>query len=434
MKNILTVGYAGMTHLGLVSAISAAAKGFSHNINIIGYQQDNADALKKSILPVVEPDLNDLLTENKENISFTENLEDLKKCDILYIASDVPTNDKAESDLSSIENLVDKVISYLSETTVIVILSQVNPGFTRSLEKKYASLLKGRLFYQVETLIFGRAVERAMYPERFMIGAVEKNIALPNSLERFLSIFNCPIFVMSYESAELAKISINMYLVSTVTTTNMLAEVCDKIGAEWNDIAETLRLDKRIGSYAYLSPGLGLSGGNLERDLATILNLSSTHGNNSTLVKTWLDDHEYRADWALRKLHESVLNKKERPTIAVWGLSYKINTHSIKNSPSLRLLKNLHPFKVMAYDPVVKEIEGYDHVTLCESAMTACQGADVLLVMTPWDEFKSFTINNVAHNMKTPTIIDPFEVFDVSNNKSVNIQYFVLGKANKISA
>ena len=429
MSAILTVGYMGMTHLGLVSAIAAAAK--SDDINIIGYHADNTEALNKGQLPVVEPDLDNLLEKHKDKIRFTSNLDDLKACDVIYVAPDVPTNDKGESDVSPIENLVGNIVPYLSASAIVVILSQVHPGFTRSLEAKYASILNGRLFYQVETLIFGRAVERAMYPERFMVGAKEKNNPLPAPLQKFLSIFDCPIFVMSYESAELAKISINMYLVSTVTTTNMLAEVCEKVGAEWEDIAETLRLDKRIGPYAYLSPGLGLSGGNLERDLTTILQISHTHGNNAQLVKTWLTDHEYRADWALRKLHETVLNGKENPTIAVWGLAYKINTHSIKNSPSLRLLRSLSPFKINAYDPVVKHLSGYDHVNICDSALAACNGADVLIVMTPWDEFKSFKIEDIAKEMKTPVVIDPFPVFAAAEENS-NLQHINLGKPNKI--
>ncbi len=430
---MLTVGYVGMTHLGLVSAIAAAAKGSEQGIKIVGYHPDKTDALKNGQLPVVEPDLDRLLDEHKEKITFTSDLNDLKACDIIYIAPDVPTNDRGESDLSPIEDLVSFIIPCLSASAVVVILSQVHPGFTRSLENKHALTLKGRLFYQVETLIFGRAVERALYPERFMVGTKEKNTSLPASLQKFLSLFECPIFVMSYESAELAKISINMYLVSTVTTTNMLAEVCEKVGAEWEDIAETLRLDKRIGPYAYLSPGLGLSGGNLERDLTTILQISHNHGNNSQLVQTWLDDHEYRADWALRKLHEIVLNEKEMPTIAVWGLAYKINTHSIKNSPSLRLLRSLSSFKVNAYDPVVKHLEGYDHVRICDNALAACDEADVLIVMTPWDEFKSFKIKDIANNMKNPIIIDPFPVFEIAEENS-NFQHVSLGRPNKFAA
>src|SRR5439155_15766795 len=134
-----------------------------------------------------------------------------------------------------------------------------------------------QLHYQVETLIFGRAVERALFPERFMVGCADPGQPLPQGFDEPLAAFKCPILPMLYESAELAKIAINIFLVASVTATNTLAEVCERIGADWGEIAPALRLDKRIGSSAYLSPGLGLSGGNLERDLATVLGLASEH-------------------------------------------------------------------------------------------------------------------------------------------------------------
>ena len=125
-------------------------------------------------------------------------------------------------------------------------------------------------FYQVETLIFGAAVKRAMEPERFIVGALDPSAALPESYASFLKAFGCPVLVMRLESAELAKIAINFFLVSTVCTTNTLAELCESIGADWGEIAPALRLDRRIGPHAYLKPGLGIAGGNLERDLVTV--------------------------------------------------------------------------------------------------------------------------------------------------------------------
>src|SRR5207253_4271520 len=132
---------------------------------------------------------------------------------------------------------------------------QVPPGFTRAL-----AVPPDRLYYQVETLVFGRAVERAMRPERFIVGCANPQQSLPPAFLAFLKAFNCPILTMRYESAELAKISINCYLVAAVSAANMLAEASEAIGADWAEIAPALRLDRRIGEHAYLNAGLGLAG------------------------------------------------------------------------------------------------------------------------------------------------------------------------------
>ena len=144
------------------------------------------------------------------------------------------------------------------------------------------------LFYQVETLIFGRALERALRPERLIVGCADPDRDLPPAYAEHLALFHCPIFRMRYESAELTKIAINMFLVSSVSVTNTLASLCEQLGADWAEIVPTLRLDARIGPHAYLSPGLGLSGGNLERDLATVRRLAAAVGSDAGIVDAWL--------------------------------------------------------------------------------------------------------------------------------------------------
>src|SRR6185437_13120933 len=130
------------------------------------------------------------------------------------------------------------------------------------------------LFDQGETLVFGRAVERATEPERFIVGCAAPERPIPAAYGAYLSAYSCPILPMRYESAELSKIAINCCLVASVTVANTLAELSEEIGADWAEIAPALRLDRRIGLHSYLAPGLGISGGNLERDLATVLRLS----------------------------------------------------------------------------------------------------------------------------------------------------------------
>ncbi|MCX7170350.1 MAG: hypothetical protein NTY41_08685 [Proteobacteria bacterium] len=275
------IGFVGMTHLGLNSAVAAADKGF----DIVCFDPDRllVAALDRGELPVVEPDLPELLGKYAPRIRYTADSSELTSCDLVYVAPDVPTDDSGRSDLGRIDALISQVDEVLPPDAVMVILSQVPPGFTR------ARLRPGRLLhYQVETLIFGRAMERARFPERFIVGCAVPEQPLPPALADFLGSFDCPILPMRYESAELAKISINMCLVASVGVANTMAELCEQTGADWSEIVPALKLDRRIGAYSYLSPGLGIAGGNLERDLATVLTLADRHGTDAGIVSAWV--------------------------------------------------------------------------------------------------------------------------------------------------
>ena len=415
------IGFAGMTHLGINSAAAAAGRGF----DTVCFDADAAGIarLKSGTLPVVEPGLPELLEQNKSRITYTADGADLKRCGVVYIAADVPTDDQGQSDLSSIRALIDTVAAGLGREAILVILCQVPPGFTRSL-----ALPKERLYYQVETLIFGRAVERAMHPERFIVGCAEPDRPIPQAMHAFLSAFSCPILPMRYESAELAKISINCCLVASVTVANTLAELSERIGADWSEIIPALKLDKRIGPHAYLAPGLGLAGGNLERDLATILRFSEATGSEAGLVESFMQNSRHRRDWALRTLHEQVLVENSKAVIGVLGLAYKENTHSTKNSPSLALIAQLKPWRLRVHDPVVPaSAAAHPDVTGCVSALEVAKGSDALVVMTPWPVFRDLKADQLARAMAGRTVIDPYHVLDGKAVAAAGLDYFTLG-------
>lgn len=422
MTQAVKVGYVGMTHLGLCSAIGAASKGFS----IVGFTPDRqlAEALSAGRLPVVEPEIDDMLRDNCDHITFVDEPSRLAECDVIYVAPDVPTDDRGGSDLAPLVSLLDLAETHARPGTIIVILSQVPPGFTR------ARLKPGlQLFYQVETLIFGRAVERATKPERFILGCADPKQPLPAPFKKFLEAFGCPILPMLLESAELAKIAINCCLVASVSIANTLAELCENIGADWSEIVPALRLDRRIGPYSYLVPGLGIAGGNLERDLATVVRLGDQYGTDVGVVRAWQANSKYRRDWVLRELHARVLTAKPDAKIAVLGLAYKENTHSIKNSPSLALLAALTPYGVTAFDPVVAADKAW-HPSLAGAvdALKACDSSDVLVIMTPWPEFRKLAPRDIATHMKGRIVIDPFACLDYSECLDAGLEHVTLGK------
>ena len=428
------IGFAGLSHLGIVSSIATAAKGFE----VIAYGETAAlcDRLNEGKIPFFEPELEELLASNKQRIHFTADASELSRCEVIYFALDVPTDDSGRSDLSALDQLIERVVVLARNGATLIVLSQVPPGFTRKLARRIERLEDGRslqIFYQVETLIFGRAVERALHPERFIVGSSDSHESLPKIYSELLSAFACPVLVMRYESAELTKISINMCLVSSVSVANTMAELCEKIGADWTEIIPALKLDKRIGQHAYLSPGLGIAGGNLERDLATVVSLANEFGTDDSVVDAWISNSRYRRDWALRLLHREVIpraqqQEKKNPVIAVWGLAYKQDTTSTKNSPTLSLIDVLKPFSIRAYDPqVVLDREPHANFFQSSSAIEACKGADALLIMTPWREFSSISVAQIRDAMTGRVVVDPYGVLDAGACVEAGFNYFKLG-------
>jgi UDPglucose 6-dehydrogenase len=406
------IGFVGLSHLGIVSSIAAAAKGFT----VQAFDTDAAlcESLSRGQLPLFEPNLAELLGRSRDRISFTADPITLAGCSLIYFSQDVPTDDDNQSQLDALPERIERVAEIAANGAILVVLSQVPPGFTRRIaDRVRRSRPDLTVIYQVETLIFGRAVERAMQPERFIIGCADPDVPLQDRYTGFLDAFQCPLLPMRYESAELAKISINMFLVSSVTTANTLAEMCEAIGADWSEIAPALKLDSRIGPHAYLAPGLGISGGNLERDLVTVKTLAHEHGNDAGIVDAWLTNSRSRREWVLRTLHDSILSRLQRPTIAVWGLAYKPDTTSTKNSPALDLLDALWPFTVQSYDPRVRlENTAYANLRQSDSALDACIGADALAIMTPWKDFAGIVPRHLAKRMRGRVVIDPFAVLD----------------------
>ncbi len=418
----LTVGFAGLTHLGIVSSAAAAAKG----VKVCAYDRTMTQvaALKRGELPVHEPGLPELVKEHAERLTYTSTAADLAHCDVIYVCPDVPTDDKGRSDLSSLKPLLDDVAAAARKEAVLVVLSQVPPGFTRK------NAPQGRpVYYQVETLIFGQAVERALKPERIIIGCADPAAPLPPALATYLGLFGCPILPMRYESAELAKITINLFLASSVSTTNMVAELCEKLGADWSEIAPALKLDRRIGPHAYLAPGLGIAGGNLERDLATAQQLAEANDTDAGVVAAWLGNSRRRRDWALQKLEELVLAKQPDARLALLGLAYKQDTKSTRNSAALALLTALPKLKIRAFDPQV-QVDPSFHPALeqASDALDACTGADALLVMTPWPEFGKLDPVAIAQSLRGKLVIDPYGVLDASACKRAGLAHYVLGR------
>ncbi|RJF76869.1 nucleotide sugar dehydrogenase [Azospirillum cavernae] len=418
----LRIAFAGMTHLGLISGLAAAAKGFS--VVCFDPGQERIAALNVGQLPVSEPGLEALRSEVAGRVRFAADPDALRDCQLVYVAPDVPTDAGGGSDLRGLEELLDLVAAHVEPGTPVVLLSQVPPGFTRAHQRPEFALL-----YQVETLVFGRAVERALAPERIILGLPDGGQPLPPALAAFLDRFDCPQLPMAFESAELAKIAINVCLVASVTVANTLAEVCESIGADWHDIVPALKLDRRIGPHAYLMPGLGIAGGNLERDLATVRELASIHGADARLIDAFIGNSRHRRDWALRVLAQGLGALRDGCKVAVLGLAYKEDTASTKNSAALALIGHLNGLALSVYDPLVSAAAaGLNGAVEATGALEACQGAEAVLLMTPWPAFREIRPAALAEAMVGRLVVDPYGLLDHEDCRAAGLDHRRLGR------
>ena len=422
MKKNLNIGFVGLTHLGLNYLAASSEKGF--NVVGVDLDQNRISKLKKFNIEYDEPNLKKTIFRNKKKILFSSNLNYLTSCHIVFISQDVETDDKGRSDFDRIKKLIKNTSKLLNRKSVLVILSQVHPGFTRTVHFDHT-----RLYYQVETLIFGDALARALEPERIIIGCKNSDSKINQFLLNYLNNFGCPIFKMRYESAELTKISINILLASSISTTNMLAQVCEKVSADWHEIKPALQLDQRIGKKAYIKPGLGISGGNIERDIYSIQRLLKKNQQPLSIIKAFQKNSLYMKSWVYRILkREKILYKKNKFNIGILGLAYKENTNSVKNSPTLHLLKKLKNTKIKLYDPKAKLEKKIKNCIEVKNINFLIKNSNVVILMTPWPEFNKIDKILRAQKNRKIILIDPYRKINFKIIKNKYVKYFSIGK------
>ena len=422
MKKNLHIGFVGLTHLGLNYLAASAEKKFK--TLGIDLNSSKTNDLKKYNIEYDEPRLRNLIIKNKRNIKFSSDLSNLKRCQIVFLSQDIATDNQDKGDFSNLKKLIKKVSKFLNKKAIMVILSQVYPGFTRSINFDHS-----RLFYQVETLVLGKAVDRALMPERIIIGCEKSESNIQNLFLNYLKSFNCPIIKMKYESAELTKISINILLASSIITANILAEACNKISADWYEIMPALKLDERIGEKAYIKPGLGISGGNIERDISTIQKILIKNKYSTSIIKNFRKNSLYMKSWVYRILKEQrILINNNNFTIGILGLAYKANTNSVKNSPTLHLLRKIKNKKILIYDPKAKLKKKIQDCCQVNSINYLLKNSNVIILMTPWPEFKKIHSFFKLNKNQKIILIDPHRIINNEKIKRNRFKYFTIGK------
>ena len=407
------VGFVGMSHLGINCLAATSEKNFS----VIGFDFDKykIEKLNKYKSEIFEPKLNSILKKNKKKIFFTDEIKKLKDCKLIYYVYDTETNHKNIPNYINQKIKINKILSKLTKKNIFIIKSQVFPGFSETFDTK-----KNTIYYEVETLIFGQAIKQAINPSRIIIGAKNKN-KINKIYLKYLKKFTKNIILTNFKTAELTKIFINLFLISSISLTNTLNKICDRLGAQWNTISSALKLDKRNGKHAYIKPGLGISGGNLERDLEVVINLSKKYNLDSQLFQFYKRNSSNFKNWPFEIFRE-YFDKKKIIKIFILGLSYKKNTNSTKNSPSLILINKLKKYnknlQIYAYDPLVKNFKS--SLFNLEKEINIKNKYDLIFVMNDCDEFKNISFYKLNKILNQKNVVDPFGVMNKYNNKIKN--------------
>ena len=392
---------AGLWHLGSVTAASLAAGGH----DVVGYDVDSQTTgrLGRAEPPILEPGLAELVRRGIEAgmLRFSSDpAEALLGADVVWITYDTPVDEDDNADVSHVARAVESLFPHIPEGALVLISSQLPVGSTRRLERALAQSARGSrgisFGYSPENLRLGKAIEVFTHPDRVLVGLRRHEDR--ERVERLLKPFTERIEWMSVESAEMTKHALNAFLATSVAFINEIATICEHVGADAKEVERGLKSDKRIGPGAYLGPGGAFAGGTLARDVVFLSNLGRNAGVPTNLINGVKASNDAHRGWAGRRLRE-ILGDLKGQRIAVWGLTYKPDTDTLRRSPAIELCRSLvaQGARVSAHDPVVKSLpEALAGVDLRDDALTAAKGAVALVVMTEWPEYKEIDAAAIA--------------------------------------
>lgn len=383
----------GVWHLGAVTSACLASLGH----NVVGFDGDliNIEKLNSGVAPLFEPGLDDLIVAGREAgfLSYTADIAiATQDIEVLWVTFDTPVNDEDMADVEYVLAKVRSILAHLPTNTAIIISSQLPVGSVAALEKFSAENHPDKTFFFScipENLRLGKALYVFLNPERLIVGV--GNIKTKELLHSLLTSITNKLEWMSIESAEMTKHAINAFLAISVTFVNEIASVCELVGADAKEVERGLKTEGRIGPRAYLSPGGAFSGGTLARDIEFLKEVAEDSMLPIPLLNSVKLSNDLHKKWIRRKLIEC-FGSLQNTVVAVWGLTYKANTDTLRRSLSVELCDWLLESGaiVHVHDPVVKEFPKHwgSRVIKFASPFDAVEKAQVLVVGTEWPVYK----------------------------------------------
>ncbi|MEI6807839.1 MAG: nucleotide sugar dehydrogenase [bacterium] len=425
---------AGLWHLGSVTAGCLAAAGH----DVTGFDPDPkvAASLQAGKPPLFEPGLEELILQgiNCGLLRFTaDRAVAMAAAEIVWVTFDTPVDDNDQADVESVVGNVEKLFPHLQSHTLVLISSQLPVGTTRRLETAHALSYPAKQISfacSPENLRLGKAISVFSQPDRVVVGI--RNESDRNRIEAMLKPVTGRIEWMSVESAEMTKHAINGFLAASVVFANEIAVLCEAVGADAQEVERGLKTDARIGPKAYLGPGAAFAGGTLARDISFLQTLGATASKNVRMLSAVRESNDIHKGWTLQRIMDLTDNKLKGRRIALWGLTYKPGTDTLRRSASVELCKRLTESgaEVHAHDPAIKTIppELASVITLHSSALDAARGGDVLVVATEWPDYRQINAAEVVAAMRSATVVDATRFLARTLGADDRIEYVAVGR------
>ena len=426
----------GTGYVGLVSGVCFADLG--NDVICVDKDNNKINNLKKGIIPIYEPGLEELVLKNYKNkrLNFSTNLkESIKKSDIVFVCVGTPTRRNSNSaDLSQVYSVAKEISKSINKFKIIINKSTVPVTTGDEVEKIIAKKVSRKYFSVVsnpEFLREGEAIRDFIYPDRVVIGSNdEKSKKILKNLYSPLISKGAKFVSTNRRAAELIKYASNAFLATKITFINEIANLCEKTGIDVEDISIGIGLDKRIGS-RFLRAGPAYGGSCFPKDTKAIVSTADKFKTNLSVIKSVIKSNEIRSDLLQKRVNLILKNKVKNKKISFLGVTFKANTDDMRDSSSLKLIPYLsrRGAQIKYYDPTgfKKEFSKLKNVQFSKSIQDSIKGSDLIIIHTEWNDFKSINFRKFSKN-KNLIIYDMRNIFSPDKINKMGFKYFGIGR------
>ncbi|MBN1201161.1 MAG: UDP-glucose/GDP-mannose dehydrogenase family protein [Anaerolineae bacterium] len=430
MKNIAVVG---VGYVGLVTGACFADLG--NRVMALDINEQRIANLKKGILPIYEPGLAEVVDRNiKANrLFFTTSYEEaLQDAEFVFIAVGTPEGVDGEADLQYVRMAAETIAETMDHPLVIINKSTVPVGtgdwVADIVRENQPNPIEFSVVSCPEFLREGSALNDFMNPDRTVLGSEAVEAA-----ERVAQLhlpLRAPIVVTDLRTAEMIKYASNAFLATRISFINEIANICEALGADVSEVARGMGFDKRIGHH-FLEAGVGYGGSCFPKDVKALAHMAQVHGKHPQLLHAVMDINAYQRKHVLLKLHD-LLDNLDGRVIALLGLAFKQNTDDMREAPSITIANYLNQYGaiVRGYDPVAMDVAGrvMPYMQMAPNPYDLVDGADAVIVLTPWNEFKQIDMVRIKAAMRTPVIIDGRNLYDPAKMREMGFVYCGIGR------
>jgi len=423
---VIGTGYVGLT-IGVCLAY------LGHKVVCLDKNKSKIQKLKRGVVPIFEPGLDEILKKHQKNIKFTTNFKNaVYKSEVIFICVGTPSKKDGSIELAQFKEAVRNIAKHLDSYKVIVNKSTVPVGAGDWTEKEIKKYWKGdfSVVSNPEFLREGSALKDFLEPDRIVIGARD-NKAKEIILDIYSSI-KAPKIITDIKSAELIKYAANAFLATKISFINEIANICEKIGGDIKKVAEGVGSDKRIGS-KFLRAGIGYGGDCFPKDIDGLIKMADHKKYNFRLLKAVTEVNKNQQRYFVRRI-KKILKKVNGKIVCIWGLAFKPNTDDIRKSPAIEIIQKLQKedYKIQAYDPVATKNAQKEllkkNIKFCKSAVEAAKNADILALVTEWPEFSEIDMKKVKNLMHHPYFLDGRNQFEPGELKRLGFYYEGVGR------